>query len=99
MFLCWMMITMLVMLRSCLIYDLYMNEQKKIPFSARHGVGEDAILYLMKLTPEVAQKVAELLKANPEKYREKLPNGEVKYKDPDLLRDARAALKAENNTK
>lgn len=71
-----------------------MNEQKKIQFCARQGIGEDAILFNMRLRPEVAQKMEELLKANPGKYREKLPDGEVNYKDMDLLNDAHRALKS-----
>ena len=83
---------MSVMTPSCLIFKRNMTKQKKIQFCTRQGIGEDAILCLMRLTPEVAQKMEELLKSNPGKYREMLPNGEINYKELDLVKEARKAL-------
>lgn len=77
--------------------QLIMNEKKKIQFCARQGIGEDAIIFLLGLSPETAQKMVELRKANPGKYQEEMPDGQIYYKDMDLVKDASAALKAEKS--
>ena len=72
-----------------------MEEDKKIPFCARQGIDEDAAIIMLRVSPELADKIVELRKANPSKYTVVQPDGRIKYNDLVLVREAAAALKQE----
>ena len=72
-----------------------MEEDKKIPFCARQGIGKDAAIIMLRVSPELADKIVELRKANPYKYEVIMPDGRIKYNNLVLVREASAALHQE----
>ena len=64
-----------------------LKQEKRMQFCARHGIeGEEVRCHIM-MTPEFAERMVEVRKANPGKYTVVLPDGRIKYNDMQLLRD------------
>ena len=70
--------------------------KETVTLCAKQGKGENCVRFNLRIPKEQGDKMAELQKANPEKYApRKLEDGTMEYHDLDLVHDAADALQAE----
>ena len=64
-----------------------LKTEKRVHFCARQGIEGEEVRFHIMMTPEFAERMVEVRKANPGKYTVVLPDGRIKYNDMQLLRD------------